>query len=319
MPKPDGGISDAPERAADGRSASAARDFVLFTVDVEDWFQVENFKPYIAFESWPRRELRVGENTRRILDLLDAAEVAGGRPRATFFVLGWVAERLPDLVREIAERGHEVASHGTDHMLCTEESPEALRRDLVRSRELLEELTGSAVVGYRAPSFSVSDRILDEIAAAGYRYDASYNSFEMNRRYGRVRLEGRRRFGGAVEMGNDFWELPVSNLRFGRWTVPLAGGGYFRFFPGPVFRRGVRAILDRDGVYSFYMHPWEIDPGQPRVAAASRLSRFRHYLNLDRTLPRLAALFRHFADAEFLSCRAYLERAAGEWPMAVAP
>jgi polysaccharide deacetylase family protein (PEP-CTERM system associated) len=173
----------------------------LFTVDVEDWFQVENFKPYISVESWPRRELRVGDNTRRILDLLDDARVANGRPRATFFVLGWIAERLPDLVREIHGRGHEVASHGYDHVLCTEQDPAALDRDLIRSRERLEDLTGGSVVGYRAPSFSVSDEILRRIAAAGYRYDASYNSFEMNPRYGRVHLDGRPRVGRAVRIG----------------------------------------------------------------------------------------------------------------------
>lgn len=280
----------------------------LFTVDVEDWFQVENFKPYIAFETWSERELRVGDNTRRILDLLDGASVASGSPRATFFVLGWIAERLPDLVREIARRGHEVASHGYHHDLCNAESPTALRIDLIRSRELLEDITGRSVVGYRAPSFSISGEVLKQIAAAGYRYDASFNSFEMNPRYGRVRLNGCPRSGQALRLEKHFWELPVSNLQLAGRTLPMAGGGYFRLFPGAVFRKGIQAILKRDGVYSFYVHPWEIDPDQPRVSAASPLRRFRHYLNLDRTAPRLAALFRHFRKAEFLTCRSYLER-----------
>jgi polysaccharide deacetylase family protein (PEP-CTERM system associated) len=286
----------------------------LFTVDVEDWFQVENFKPYIPYESWPDRELRVESNTRRILDLLDDAQVANGPPRATFFMLGWIAERRPGLVREIVRRGHEVASHGYRHALCTAQRPEDLRADLTRSRKLLEDATGGPVVGYRAPSFSISDEILKQIEAAGYRYDASHNSFEMNHRYGRVHLDGRSRFGGAVRLGDHFWELPVSNLRLAGRAFPLAGGGYFRLFPGAVFRKGIRAILNRDGVYSFYMHPWEIDPDQPRVAAASPFRRFRHYLNLDRTAPRLAALFRHFSEAEFLTCRSYLRRATAGAP-----
>lgn len=286
------------------------KPIILLTVDVEDWFQVENFKPYISFESWDRREERVGQNTRRILRILDSVEVGNGSPKVTFFMLGWLAERLPALVREIADRGHEIASHGYDHELCTAQSPPALKSDLIRSRKLLEDLTGKPVVGYRAPSFSISEKILTTIASAGYRYDASYNSFEGNRRYGRVRLNGKARAGIAVRMEEDFWELPVSNLRMGSLTLPWAGGGYFRLLPGPVFRRGVRSILDRDGVYSFYMHPWEIDPEQPRVNQASRLSRFRHYLNLDRTAPRLAAILRHFQDAEFLTCRDYLHHLA---------
>jgi polysaccharide deacetylase family protein (PEP-CTERM system associated) len=292
-------------------------DFVnpilLLTVDVEDWFQVENFKPYIPFDSWERRERRVGENTRRILRILDSVEVANGSPKVTFFMLGWLAERMPVLVREIVDRGHEIASHGYDHELCTAQSPDALQSDLIRSRKLLEDLTGQPVVGYRAPSFSISEYILTAIASAGYRYDASYNSFEGNRRYGRVRLNGQPRAGIAVRMGDDFWELPVSNLRLGNLTLPWAGGGYFRLLPGPLFRSGIRTILDRDGVYSFYMHPWELDPEQPRVAQASRLSRFRHYLNLHRTAPRLTAILRHFQDAEFHTCREYLRRVASDF------
>ena len=288
---------------------------ILLTIDVEDWFQVENFKPYISVDSWERREKRGEENTRRILNILDSAEVANGRPKATFFMLGWLAERMPGMVREIADRGHEIGSHGYAHELCTAQTPAALESDLIRSKKLLEDLVGKPVTGYRAPSFSISDDILGAISSAGYRYDASYNSFEMNHRYGRVRLNGHPRSGIAVRMGADFWELPVSNLRMGKRTLPWAGGGYFRLLPGPVFRRGIRSILNRDGVYSFYMHPWEIDPGQPRVARASRLSRFRHYLNLDRTEPRVRAILRHFREAEFRTCLGYLREVAADFPV----
>lgn len=292
---------------------------ILLTVDVEDWFQVENFKPYISFESWDRREQRVGENTRRILRILDSVEVASGPPKVTFFMLGWLAERLPALVREIADQGHEIASHGYDHELCTAQSPAALESDLIRSRKLLEDLTGTPVIGYRAPSFSISEDILTAIASAGYRYDASYNSFEGNRRYGRVRLNGKARAGIAVRLKEEFWELPVSNFRAGRLTLPWAGGGYFRLLPGALFRRGVRSILNRDGVYSFYIHPWEIDPEQPRVKEASSLNRFRHYLNLEKTADRLAELLKRFSDARFLSMREYLDSVVAPQPETVLP
>jgi polysaccharide deacetylase family protein (PEP-CTERM system associated) len=226
---------------------------------------------------------------------------------------------MPEMVREIVDRGHEIASHGYDHELCTAQTPADLESDLIRSRKFLEDLVGKSVIGYRAPSFSISDDILTAIASAGYRYDASYNSFEGNRRYGRVRLNGQTRSGIAVRMGDGFWELPVSNLRMGKVTLPWAGGGYFRLLPGALFRRGIRSILNRDGVYSFYMHPWEIDPDQPRVKEASSLSRFRHYLNLEKTADRLAELLKRFSDARFLSMREYLDSVVAPQPETVLP
>jgi len=168
---------------------------ILFTIDVADWFQVENFKPYIPYSTWDRLDLRVERNVHRILDLLDSVHStcspgAGciDRPRATFFILGWIAERVPGMVREIHDRGHEVASHGYDHDLCNCLTADALKKDLTESKQLLEDIVGQPVVGYSAPNFSVNNQILNLIESCGYRYDASYNSFEMNARYGRVEL-----------------------------------------------------------------------------------------------------------------------------------
>ncbi len=278
--------------------------YILMTVDVEDWFQVENFKPYIRFEDWPDCELRVAQNVRRILDMMDRQPQ---KPRATFFVLGWLAERLPGLVREISDRGHEVASHGYYHKLCTDESPEALKRDLLDSKKLLEEITGEPVCGYRAPSFSISNAVLEIIRSCGYIYDTSYNSFGLNRRYGKLDLSGTEKQGIALKIGENFRELPLSNLNIGGKIIPMSGGGYFRLYPFPLFREGIRAILERDGAYIFYMHPWEIDPDQPRVRAASGLSCFRHYLNLNKTLSRMEGIFKSFPNARFISCREYAD------------
>ncbi|MEW6442062.1 MAG: DUF3473 domain-containing protein [bacterium] len=290
---------------------------LILTIDVEDWFQVENFKRWIPFSSWSARDLRVERNTERLLDLLEsrpgrdphpAAERRGERVRATFFVLGWIAERLPRLVRAVHARGHEVASHGSAHDLCTALSRRALKEDLTGSKKLLEDLLGTAVCGYRAPSFSISPEILEIVRECGYRYDSSYNSFAINKRYGSLDLSGKPRRGIALEVAPGFHELPVSNLEVGRWVVPLGGGGYFRMIPFPLFRLGIQNILHRHGAYLFYLHPWEIDPGQPVVREASLPYRLRHRINLGRSYAKLQALLATFRGARFSTCSGYLGR-----------
>ena len=285
---------------------------VLLTVDVEDWFQVENLRPHFPFATWSRHELRVEGNTHRLLDLFDACAAERGAPvRATFFVLGWVAERLPQLVREIVARGHEVASHGYGHVMCHELSAEQLRNDLTFSKQLLEEIAGVAVTGYRAPSFSVGDAVLRVIGECGYRYDSSFNSFALNKRYGQLDLARSRRQQIALHFSEGAVELPISNYRFGSRVLPLGGGGYFRLLPLPLFRAGARQLLERDRAYLFYMHPWEIDPGQPRVTSASALSRFRHYVNLARTEGKLRRLVQAFSGCRFATCGDYLDGLSG--------
>jgi len=289
------------------------------TIDVEDWFQVENFKPWIPSSTWSFRPLRVERNTHRLLDLLDSCRPEPGPHdagaeglKATFFVLGWIARRLPNLVQTIRNRGHEVASHGFAHTRCPEQSPGDLKQDLTDSRKLLEDLLGEAISGYRAPSFSINPRVLGAVQECGYRYDSSYNSFDMHGRYGSVDLAGNERKGIAVEVMPDFYELPISNLRFGRWVVPLGGGGYFRLIPFCLFRRGVRLILNRQQTYLFYVHPWEIDPEQPRVEGASLGYRIRHYTNLGRGYLKLEAFLAAFARSRFSTCRGYLDHITGE-------
>jgi len=277
----------------------------LFTVDVEDWFQVENFKPYIAPETWSERELRVEQNVHRLLDLLD------GFP-STFFILGWVAEKLPHLVRQIGDRGHEVASHGYGHQLCHDMVDRDLQQDFSRSKHLLEDITGSEVVGYRAPSFSINDEVLDILQRCGYRYDSSYNSFEVNPRYGHLDLSRYAKDGRGITISKHFHELPLSNLPLMNRTLPLSGGGYFRLLPYGIFRQGLRHILTNQGYYLFYLHPWEIDPGQPRVTAADRLSRFRHYCNLETTYKKLQRMLGDHAHCRFATCRGFLQVGKGK-------
>jgi len=281
---------------------------ILLTIDVEDWFQVENFKQYIPFSTWSSHEFRVEKNVHRLLDLFDSfnlqpptrnmepgyelsaisyEESSPKKLKATFFILGWLAERLPHLVREIQERGHEVASHGFNHNLCNIESNHRLKQDLLDSKKLLEDIISAPVLGFRAPSFSISDDTLKVIEECGYLYDSSFNSFAMHGRYGKISLNSYPKKGLSYQVSNNFFELPISNLEFNypfsyqlpamssgqndekRFVLPWGGGAYFRIIPFPIFKRGVENILKNENAYLFYMHPWEIDPDQPRVHKAS--------------------------------------------------
>ena len=269
---------------------------------------MENFKPWIPFSTWPHRQLRVADNVRRLLDLFDErASTRHGAPlRATFFVLGWLAERLPELVREIDRRGHEVASHGFGHELCSRMSRETLARDLIESRQILEDIIGKRVWGYRAPSFSIDDRILEQIAAAGYCYDSSYNSFALHGRYGKIDFSSYPRSGIAIQRAPDFYELPVTNLTLGRWILPWGGGAYFRLIPSPIFRLGLHYSLRRQDACLLYLHPWEVDPKQPRVHLAAPSRKWRHYSFLGRTEKKIRSMMRAFGRCRWVACSTYL-------------
>jgi polysaccharide deacetylase family protein (PEP-CTERM system associated) len=298
---------------------NAENSTIILTFDVEDWFQVENFRQCIPFSSWPNCELRVERNVNRILDLLDSIKLNNSKnpinsvnPKATFFVLGWIAERLPHLVREIRARGHEVASHGYCHKLCKEQSLEDLRMDLLKSKKVLEDVTGTPIYGYRAPSFSINHDILKIVEDSAYFYDSSFNSFNLNKRYGRLKIRGNGHNGAAVRISNGFYELPISNLKIGKRIIPWGGGGYFRFFPFLLFRFGVQSILARESGYLFYLHPWEIDPDQPRVLGISKSFKFRHYVNLGKTYEKLSMLLDFFKEYQFSTCVRYIARATQE-------
>lgn len=282
------------------------------TVDVEDYFQVSAFEAVIGRNTWERYERRVVANTTRLLELFGAAGV-----RATFFVLGWVAEREPALLRAIAAAGHELASHGHEHRLVYEQSPAAFREDLRRARLAIEQAAGVQVRGYRAPSFSVTPRsrwALDVLAEEGYAYDASIFPIRHDR-YGWP--EAPRHPHAIGGLAGRLIEAPGTTVRLGPLSLPAAGGGYFRLFPYAWTRWAIARVNGQERQPAIvYLHPWEIDPGQPRVAAG-RGSRFRHYVNLHRTEPRLRRLlgdFRFGALADVLEGLQLLPAAAGQRP-----
>jgi polysaccharide deacetylase family protein (PEP-CTERM system associated) len=325
------------------------------TVDVEDYFHVSAFESVCDPRTWQKRECRVEGNTSRILELLAAAQV-----KATFFVLGWVAERFPGLVKGIAAAGHEVASHGHGHRRIYTLTREEFREDLRRSKGFLEDLTGERLLGYRAPSYSISPTCLwafDELLEAGYRYDSSvfpirhdlYGISDWPRFPFVLERLGGQKTGTLGSVGNwapvehdetatvgtlaggmgegkgpagnalgptalrasrdhaprpsptaaqpsaRFLEIPITTLRLLGRNVPIAGGGYFRLFPYGFTRWGLRRINELEGQpFIFYLHPWELDPNQPRISGVGLKSRFRHYLNLQRTEDRFRRLLAEF-------------------------
>lgn len=258
------------------------------TIDVEDYFQVSAFAPYIRRDDWDRRERRVERNVHRILELLARHDT-----RATFFTLGWVAERHPLLVRAIVDGGHELASHGYGHERAFELGREAFREDVERAKKLLEDLAGRAVLGYRAPSFSIDERnrgwAFEALARCGHRYSSSVYPI----RHDHYGMPDAPRFAHRVEAG--LLEIPATTLRFGSRNWPSSGGGFFRLLPYPLSRWMIRRVNRVDGESAvFYFHPWEIDPGQPRIPGIDARTRFRHYLNLPRMEGRLNGLLADF-------------------------
>lgn len=266
--------------------AAAIRN--AMTIDVEDYFQVSAFAPYIERGDWDRRECRVERNLALILNLLDTHGT-----KATFFTLGWIAERYPALVREIVQRGHELASHGFGHQRASELSREAFAEDVSSAKKLLEDLGGVAVQGYRAPSFSIGTGNLwafDVLREAGYRYSSSVYPIAHDH-YG---MPDSPRFAYPVRDG--LLEVPVTTLRMFSRNLPSSGGGYFRLLPYALSRWMIARVNERDQQSAvFYFHPWEIDPGQPRIPGINAKTRFRHYVNIARTEARIAQLLSDFS------------------------
>ena len=271
------------------------------TIDVEDYYHVAALAPSIPRNSWDERESRVVGNTRKLLTIFEEFDVC-----ATFFVLGWVAERHPGLVKEIAARGHEIACHGFSHRAVYEQSPEEFREETRRSKDLLENVIGSEVLGYRAASFSITSRslwALDTLVDLGFVYDSSIFPVRHDR-YGIPNAE-RVPHRMSTPNGGTIAEWPLSTAQVLGCRLPLAGGGYFRLLPYWFSRWGLASINGREGrPFIFYLHPWEIDPAQPRVSA-SWLSTFRHYTNLGKCEERLRRLLREF---RFGTARDGLER-----------
>jgi polysaccharide deacetylase family protein (PEP-CTERM system associated) len=263
------------------------------TVDVEDYFMVSAFSGSIPQDQWGAYEPRVEGNTRRLLDIFDRYRVKG-----TFFVVGWVAEKFPGIVREICRRGHEIGCHSHRHRLVYDLSPEEFRRDTRNAKAILEDILGESVLGYRAPSYSITPRsqwALEILAEEGFRYDSSIFPIHHDR-YGfpeHGRFAEVKRHNGA----KGILEIPMSTLRILGKNVPIAGGGYFRFYPYRLTAWGIRKLNEKeDQPTVFYIHPWEIDPQQPRMQG-SLLSTFRHYVNLGKNEGKLGRLLGAFRFA----------------------
>jgi len=264
----------------------------FLTIDVEDWFQVENMKGVIACNQWDSYKIRVVDNIKKILDVLDSFNI-----KATFFVLGWLAERYPGLVREIHERGHEVASHGYAHELIHHQEPEEFKKDIARAKKILEDIIGDEILGYRAPSFSITDGAVEIIGEVGYKYDSSYCPTLLHNRYGRLNLKlttDTNTNTGIFKFPNGLIEVSLSTLNLMGASIPWGGGAYFRLLPYPLFRAGIKKILNKR-IFVFYFHPWEIDPAQPRVKGLRWDYRLRHYWGLDNTLNKLERLLQDFS------------------------
>ena len=257
------------------------------TVDVEDYFQVSALAPHIARDSWDAQPCRIERNVQRLL-----AMFAQHDARATFFTLGWIAERYPQLVRDIVSGGHELASHGYGHERASDQSRADFTLDVQRAKALLEDLGGKPVRGYRAPSFSIGHSnpwAFDVLLEAGYHYSSSVYPVQHDH-YG---MPDAPRFPYAVRPG--LIEIPITTTRVMGRNLPAGGGGYFRLAPYKLSRWALRRVNNIDQRPAiFYMHPWEIDPGQPRVAGTDMKTRFRHYVNLSRTESRLGRLLHDF-------------------------
>ncbi|MDH4186409.1 MAG: DUF3473 domain-containing protein [Nitrospira sp.] len=263
----------------------------MLSFDVEEHFQVAAFWSIARRREWGQLASRVEQNTRKIADLLSEHST-----KATFFVLGWVAERHPDLVRELAQQGHEIASHGYGHELVHRQTPTQFREDVRRSRENLEDLIGRQVLGYRAPSFSITSQMewaISVLIEEGYRYDSSiYNRFQSTQgstvtRAGTYQLE---------TVAGTIWEVSPSTMNACGLQLPVAGGGYFRLFPYAASKMFLKNLEKQGSQLVIYLHPWELDPEQPRMDGPI-LSKLRHYLNLGKTEQRLRWLLRDFSFA----------------------
>ena len=257
------------------------------TIDVEDYFQVSAFAPHIPRSEWNVRECRVERNVECILAMLDEHDT-----KATFFTLGWVAERYPAIVRRIVDNGHELASHGYGHERATDQTPESFFADINVAKLILEDLSGKAVIGYRAPSFSIGEKNLwafECLEKAGYRYSSSIYPIHHDH-YG---MPNAPRHAHAV---GSLIEVPATTLRFMKRNWPASGGGYFRLMPYSLSRWMIERINRIDQMPAvFYFHPWEVDPGQPRIPGVGMKTRFRHYVNIHRMEGRLRRLLADFS------------------------
>jgi polysaccharide deacetylase family protein (PEP-CTERM system associated) len=315
----------------------------FLTIDIEDYFQVHAFSKVIKYESWKNHECRIERNTNRLLEILNSSiqhstrntqNLAFKPPtgiHATFFILGWIAERYPGLIRNIKEAGHEIACHGYAHQLIYSQSKDEFREDIRKAKGMLEDITGEEVIGYRAPSYSITNKsqwAFQVLIEEGFKYDSSifpvrHDFYGMpnaprfpflisqngnkNVKYSQLNVDEQQdRITGPIESSGRYAlcampyassivEFPLSTVRLFGQNLPISGGGYFRLFPYPLIVKGLKRINEKESKpFIFYLHPWEIDPDQPRIGGAGLRSTLRHYVNLNKTENRFKMLLKDF-------------------------
>jgi len=270
----------------------------FFTIDAEDWFQVENLREAINPSEWDFCRIRAVDNIKIILDLLENKSA-----RATFFVLGWIAEKAPKIIKEIYDRGHEVASHGYAHKLISLQSKKEFRCDLKKSKILLEDIIGNKIDGYRAPNFSITEWAIDILKEEGFIYDSSYCPASFHNRYGKLNIKNKKN-SNIFQFPCGLIEIIVPIIRFVKFPIPWGGGAYFRFIPYSIFKFGIKRIISQNQIYTFYFHPWEIDYNQPRIKDIKLNYKIRHYYGLKGAYNKLEKLLEDF---QFTSIRDYLK------------
>ena len=282
------------------------KKFVALTFDIEDWFQVEIFNKLFPIERWDEQELRVEEGTNKILILLKKYNI-----KATFFILGWIAERKPNLVKSIYKEGHEISSHGYSHKLNYNMSKTELYDDLQKSKKILENIINDEVIGYRAPTFSINDEVINAIIKSGYQYDSSLNQFAKHDTYGsldrtKVSIV---KDNSIFQLNNSLIEfsLPVEKLIGNK--IPFTGGGFFRLYPLWLTKKLIRKHFKKNDYYVFYAHPWEVDPDQPKVVNTKLINKIRHYINLERNYNKLELLIKYLMshNVDFIRLKDHLE------------
>ncbi len=264
-------------------SERCSRLRMAFTVDVEDWF----CSPELSLNEWERYEIRLERPLHHILDLMEERSAHG-----TFFVLGWIAEKRPDLVKEIARRGHEIASHGYSHRLVYHQSSDEFREDIRKSKHILEHITGERVLGYRAPCFSITEAALDILSEEGFVYDSSIIPNTLNTSYSKFNLAPS--LLTPFRIKRNLWEVPMPVLPVGRLNIPWGGGGYFRIYPYCLFYSGARSIIKTNGSFIYYTHPYDLDEGQPQIFNSSWINSLRRYYGLKNTANKIRRLLSHF-------------------------
>ena len=274
----------------------------LMTIDVEDWFHTQNYSDCISKSSWDSQTSIVERNTETILSILEENNTKG-----TFFVLGWVAERHPQLVKKIYNEGHEIASHGYGHDLIYGLTPKQFYEDVSKSKKILEDLIGAKVDGYRAPNFSITDWAIDILEELDFSYDSSWFPTVLHDRYGKLSSE-KVQDSNFFELGKTLDEVSLSTLRLFNTNLPWAGGAYFRFIPYPLFKLGIKRILRREKFFNFYIHPWEFDPRQPDSLGMKKVNRIRQYTNTKFVKNRFSKMVKSF---HFISVREFIQQEKG--------